>query len=123
MEIEIMENEIKERVYFYESRYDAYMWELKSMDLHAFLVTIKENLFKELSYIDFYNCMISFFDLLFDEAMSDNRIIINKEFLINHLYYLQMILDDHNIKTRINDSLINLNIALENGEKKLTKHA
>lgn len=107
MELELLQNEIKKRIEFLEKRYDVYAWKISDSDLTSFLEITYEAFFKGNSS-SFFICIIEYFDYLFNELMSDNRAVATNEYLLNHVYYLQVIFNKYDIRDdayKIIDSL------------------
>ena len=117
MDLEKIKLELKERVSFYETRYEFFAWDLSDEELNDFLVINNVRLFKGKNPTLFFRCMIDYFDYLFDEAMSDNSLRINKELLVNRLYYLQIIFDNHDFNASIYDITSDLNEIYELNQK------
>ena len=120
MDIDLLAKEIKNRVEFLETRYDVYMWKLDDEELYNFLNIIYSEFFNQKSLALFFTCMIEYFDYLFDDAMSDNHILINKEYLASHLYYLQIVFTKNEVNDNAYVIIEKLNIA--NKKKLLTKN-
>lgn len=123
MGLDLLEQEIKKHVEFLETRYYVYAWKLTDDDLHNFLAINKEAFFKE-APATFYVCMIEYFDCLFDQVMADNCITINKEYLLSHMYYLQLIFNKNCVKADVYDIVDDLKIlyGLDKDTKTLTKN-
>ena len=65
--------------------------------------------------------MLNYFDCLINEAMCDNRVVINKEFVFNNLYYLQYILNAMEIEKNVDEIKDDLRIIYQLNPKTLTK--
>ncbi len=121
MDLDNLKKEIKERINFYESSYEMKIWSLLDSDFHDFLIINYVHFFQDKDYNIFRKCMLNYFDCLINEAMCDNRVTINKEFVFNNLYYLQYILNATEINKSVEEIKDDLRIIYQLTSKTLTK--
>lgn len=122
MDLEVFENEIKTIVKFYEVSYETKIWDFLDIDLHDFLVTNRVRFFQDKDPVLFRKCMLNYFDYLINEVMCDNHLIINKEFIFNNLFYLQVIFDGLGVNEDVYESSDDLKLIFNIDDKTLTKH-
>lgn len=122
MELEVLEQEIKKRIQFYEKSYEAQIYDLLDVDLHDFLGATYSRFFKGKNENMFRSCMISYFDGLINDVMCNNHLIINKELIFNNLFSLQLIFDNVRINENVYDMVDDLRIIFNIEDKTLTKH-
>lgn len=123
MDFEVIINNIKKTVDFYEKSYETSFWKLSDKGLNEFLTINYNNYFKDKGYCLFYKVMLSYVEAIIVDAMSDNKIVINKEYMYNNLYLIRFIniqecLDFPKYEDIIKEEL---RIVYELGQKKLTK--
>lgn len=121
MKIDRVMNELKEKIEFLENSYEIKVSNLKDTDLFNLLSVYYIRFFHTVDFIEYRRCMLEFFNSLIDDVMCDNRIIIDKEYVVRNLYRMKYIYDDINMQMKLDDIKKDLIAIYGLEQKTLTK--